>query len=211
MAPAEEDQERALIVLQDRDRIAVGLQDQAIQRIFAAGLTLQGAASLAADPQLRRRIEQAIADLDEAVQIIRDTIFGLEHRLAGRGLRQDILNMFRRLVPAPEISFSGPVDGALPPGACTMLVDMVQEVLDLIGPHFVPTRVAISVSESSHVTAIEAVLSADGEAGGPEHVFPRLRDRAARAGIRLDIQPGADATRFAWHIPLGTPGKAGRP
>jgi two-component system, NarL family, sensor histidine kinase DevS len=79
MAPAKVPQDRDLIVQRDRDRIAAGLQDQVIQRIFAAGLTLQGAASVASDPQVRHRIEQAIADLDHVVQIIRDTMFGLDH------------------------------------------------------------------------------------------------------------------------------------
>jgi signal transduction histidine kinase len=39
---------RELTVLQDRDRIAADLQDKVIQRVFAVGLTLQGAATLTA-------------------------------------------------------------------------------------------------------------------------------------------------------------------
>jgi len=62
----------------DRDRIACKLENEVTQRIFAIGLTLQGAAAVAADPLVRRRIEDAISDTETVIQIIRDTVFGPE-------------------------------------------------------------------------------------------------------------------------------------
>ena len=50
------------------------------------------------------------------LRLIRDTVFGLEQRLRERGLRQEILELCGGLSPAPEVSFAGPVDVALPPG-----------------------------------------------------------------------------------------------
>jgi hypothetical protein len=46
-----QDRLRELSVMEDRDRIAAELRDNVIQRIFAAGLSLQGAADLAAEPE----------------------------------------------------------------------------------------------------------------------------------------------------------------
>ena len=65
-------------MIEDRDRIAADLKDGVIQRIFAAGLTLQGTAGMTTDREVRRRVESAVVDLDQAIQILRDTIFGLE-------------------------------------------------------------------------------------------------------------------------------------
>jgi signal transduction histidine kinase len=62
---------------EDRERIAADQQDQVIQRIFAAGLTFQEAASLTGGPEVRRRVEASVDDLDDVLRSLRDTIFGL--------------------------------------------------------------------------------------------------------------------------------------
>ncbi|HXZ74347.1 MAG TPA: hypothetical protein VEH31_26240 [Streptosporangiaceae bacterium] len=67
-------------VVGERDRHARGIENEVIQRIFAIGLTLQGAAAIAADPLVRDRIENAISDSESLIQMIRDTVFGGEHR-----------------------------------------------------------------------------------------------------------------------------------
>lgn len=51
------------------------LQDAVIQRIFMAGLTLQDAARLTAEPGARWRLEAAVGDLDELIRFIRDALF----------------------------------------------------------------------------------------------------------------------------------------
>jgi signal transduction histidine kinase len=68
---------REVTLLEDRDRIADDLQDQVIQQIFAAGLSLQGSTMLITDPEARRRVASAVDDLDEVIRVLRDSIFGL--------------------------------------------------------------------------------------------------------------------------------------
>jgi hypothetical protein len=111
-----QDRLREASIIEDRDRIASDLRDKVIQEIFAAGLTLESAAMRTADPDTRRRIDRTIDDLDHAVLILRDTVYGLEHRLEGRGLHAEILRLCEELSLTPELSFTGPVDGALNPG-----------------------------------------------------------------------------------------------
>ena len=54
---------RALDLVEDRERIARDLHDTVIQRLFATGLALQGAARLAAPlPEVEQRIQQAVDD-----------------------------------------------------------------------------------------------------------------------------------------------------
>jgi signal transduction histidine kinase len=66
---------RDMAVVQERERIAGELLDTVIQRVFAVGLTLEGAAGLTAKPEARQRIEEAIGDLDTVIRAIRDTVF----------------------------------------------------------------------------------------------------------------------------------------
>lgn len=67
---------RELDVLSDRDRIARDLHDHVIQRLFAVGLSLQGAQTADADGA-SARISGALDDLQEVVQEIRTAIFDL--------------------------------------------------------------------------------------------------------------------------------------
>jgi len=63
------------IAICERDRIAAELHETVIRRVFAAGLALQSAAGITAQPEVRTRVEAAADDLDEVIRIIRDTIF----------------------------------------------------------------------------------------------------------------------------------------
>lgn len=60
-------------ILRECDRIALGMQNEVIQRVFAIGLNLQSTTEITLDPLVRRRVDQAIDDLDHVVHIIRDT------------------------------------------------------------------------------------------------------------------------------------------
>jgi two-component system, NarL family, sensor histidine kinase DevS len=81
-----------LDVVREPDRAAAELQDQVIQAIFAAGLHLQSTAAITVDPLVRRRVEKAIGDLDDIIRVIRDSVFGLDHRLKDHRLRTGIVH-----------------------------------------------------------------------------------------------------------------------
>jgi len=200
-----QDRLREVSIIEDRDRIAGDLQDKVIQRIFAAGLTLQGAAARTTDAGMRRRIEETVDDLDDAVVILRDTVYGLEQRREGRGLRAEILQLCEELQLAPELSFTGPVDGALPPDARAGFMELLREALGLIGQHFVATRIQITASGDSYTATVDARPLAGAAGITAPSEFSGLRDKAARAGIGIDIEPGSDLTRFAWRLPIRTP------
>jgi hypothetical protein len=106
---------RAAEVPHDLDRIAAELQHEVIQRIFSIGLHLESTAAIAIDPQVRSRVEQAINDLDHVIRVLRDAVFGPETRLKDRALRAGIVHLCEQLSPVPDVTFCGPVDGALHP------------------------------------------------------------------------------------------------
>jgi len=196
-----QDRLREITVLEDRERIAADLRDRVIQRIFAAGLALQGAASLTTEREVRRRVESSAEDLDQAVRLVRQAIFGLERGKRGHGLRQEILELCRGLTPAPEITFSGPVDGALHVRARAQLLEMLREALGAAGRVPVPAHVSITAGNGSCLAVVDLPPgkpalndAASGELSG-------LREAAARAGVRIDIEPAPGGTRLAWRFP----------
>ena len=70
-APAE----LARYLSEDHDRIAKGLNDVVIHRIFAAGLDLQAALGLIGDHYGAGKICHAIDELDRAIRDIRDVVY----------------------------------------------------------------------------------------------------------------------------------------
>jgi two-component system, NarL family, sensor histidine kinase DevS len=97
-----EERLRELTIVEDRDRLAAGLQSSVVQRIFAAGLKLQGALPLATGAEVRHRIESLVTDLDDAIRLLRQAIFGLERRLDAGGLRQQVLHLCRPVAGARD-------------------------------------------------------------------------------------------------------------
>lgn len=194
---------RELTLLEDRDRIAANLQHKVIQPIFAAGLALHGAAALTAEPEVSRRIRASVDDLDQALHTLREAIFGLEQGPGRGGLRRNVLDLSGKLSPPPEVTFTGPVDGALPPAVSATLMELLREGLGVIRQQFLPVRIGVAAGDTSHVTTVDAVPRRRApEANGTAAGFSSLQEAAARAGIQMGIEPGLDGTRFAWHVPL---------
>ena len=102
--------------LEDRERIARDLHDIVIQRLFAAGMTLQGAAARVTDPDARSRVERAVDELDATIKEIRTAIFQLQQtsQTSPRTLRARVLDLVGELAPAlgfdPAVRFSGLLD-----------------------------------------------------------------------------------------------------
>jgi hypothetical protein len=66
---------RDIAIIHDGDRAAGEFQDKVIQGVFTAGLTLQDAADLTTELEVRWRIEAAADYLDELIRVIRGTLF----------------------------------------------------------------------------------------------------------------------------------------
>ena len=79
LAEHRQDAER-LAILSDRDRIARDLHDLVIQRLYATGMSLQGAMPLLTRPEAGDRVSTAVDALDETIREIRAAIFSLQSR-----------------------------------------------------------------------------------------------------------------------------------
>ena len=113
-------QQRMLDVLADRDRIAGDLHDHVIQRLFAAGMSLQGIVRRISDPSARGRVSRVVNQLDETVREIRTSIFDLQtvHETEQGSLRRRMLDVVAEASAgtriSPSVRIAGAVDSLVP-------------------------------------------------------------------------------------------------
>jgi signal transduction histidine kinase len=139
LAEARAKQQRAAM-LDERDRIAADLHDQVIQRLFAAGLSLQSVAMSLGRGRATDRILATVADLDATISQIRTTIFELhDQRTSGPdGLRTRLVDVAADAAKAlgfdPSVRFDGPVD-TVPSETADDLVAVMREALTNVARH----------------------------------------------------------------------------
>jgi signal transduction histidine kinase len=140
---------RELSVLEDRERIARELHDGVIQSLFAAGMSLQGAAGMADDAEVERRIENVVTDIDRTIRDLRNFIFGLRPGiLADRQLDQALKELASEFGSRSGVVTVVEVDGEaaseLSAGAGD-LVQLVREALSNVGRHGAATTCRVSL------------------------------------------------------------------
>ena len=79
---ADERTQRAGLVLAEEERIAAELHENVIDRLFQAGITIQGAMRLASGP-LGERLAAAVEHLDGAIREIRRAVFAQQNQAGG--------------------------------------------------------------------------------------------------------------------------------
>lgn len=202
-----------LSLVEDRERIARDLHDTVIQRLFATGLSLQGSLRLAQNPDVVRRIEAAVEDLDLTVRHIRTAIFGLEASRAGghdEGLRSRVISITteasRTLGFDPEVTFAGPVDAQVSDHIGNDLLASLREGLSNVARHASASAVRVAVRIDGDDLLLEVV---DDGVGPPDPAARRgnglanIAERAVRHGGRSELSPGSQkGTRLEWRVPL---------
>ena len=70
--------EVTLLLVRDRDRIAAGMNDLVVRRLFAAGLALETALGLIGDHPGAGKVREAVGELDLAIRDVRNVVFDHE-------------------------------------------------------------------------------------------------------------------------------------
>ena len=65
----------ALLLVQDRDRIAEGMNDLVVHRLFAAGFALETALGLMGGHPGAGKVHEAVGELDLAIRDVRNVVF----------------------------------------------------------------------------------------------------------------------------------------
>ena len=182
-------------LLADRDRIARDLHDLVIQRLFAVGLSLQGAGRLAQVPAVIARINQAVDDIDSTIREIRSVIFELEAvTIAESGLRSRIIDICRQSAEAlgfdPVVRFDGPIDAMVDSSVAEHITAMAREILSNIARHAGAKHAAVDIAFSGreiHLKIVDDGKGFDPEATRTGHGLANLHARAAQIGGVVEI------------------------
>ncbi len=195
---------RELDVLADRDRIARDLHDHVIQRLFAIGLSLQGAKTTDVDGT-SRRISGALDDLQEVVQEIRTAIFDLHGgsvtRLRQR-LEQAVVQMTTDSAVRAALYVNGPLS-VVDPSLADHAEAVVREAVSNVVRHADAATVSVTVAVDDNLT----ITVTDDGCGFPEFTtrsgLSNLAARASECGGGLELGPGpGGGARLVWSAPL---------
>ncbi|MGW4788121.1 GAF domain-containing protein [Streptomyces sp. NPDC004230] len=201
-----------ITLLQDRDRIARDLHDLAIQRLFAAGMTLQSTQRFVDHPEAAERLSRTVDDLDETIKIIRSTIFGLRAHGGGpekAGLRRRVSEAVQAsagtLGFTPALRIEGLVDTDVPGDVADHALAVLGEALSNAarhsGAHCVDVHLRFAGGELT-------LTVADDGCGVPQGVarsgLRNLEERANALGGTLTVGERADGggTRLVWRVPV---------
>ena len=206
-----------LALVEDRERIARDLHDSIVQRLFATGLSLQGAAGLIrsdADAAMQR-VNAAVDDLDLTVKHIRSAIFGLESAI-GRdagSLRRRVLDLAAEsrdmLGFEPTVLFEGQVDSATPDAVAADALATVREGLSNVARHAQASKADVEIAVNAGGNGELLLQITDDGIGPPVANQPRghgLDNMAARAvgrGGSFEIAPCSPrGTQVTWRVPI---------
>jgi len=199
-------QMRELSILTDRDRIARDLHDHVIQRLFAVGLSLQGAIPRARIPEVQQRLTDCVDDLQEVIQEIRTAIFDLHGSTPGSTRLRQRLDEAIAQFASPEVrtttQFVGPlsvVDATLADHAEAVVREAVSNAIR----HSKATTLSVSVTVGDDLV-VEVVDNGEGIAGEiTGSGLANLQKRAQDVGGTFAIESVANSgTTLRWSAPL---------
>jgi two-component system, NarL family, sensor histidine kinase DevS len=210
LGAAAKDREQ-LAVLGDRDRIARDLHDLVIQRLFATGMSLEGALRGMQPPPSADRVHRAVDDLDTTIKEIRSTIFALQSPapFAGEGLRTAIDHAVRSagssLGFSPHLRIEGPLDTLVPQAVGEQLLAVLREALSNATRHAKATAVTVTVTVTDRAVTLAVQDDGTGLApAGRRSGLANLARRASDLGGQFDAHaiPGGEGTIVEWSVPL---------
>ncbi|MCO7222019.1 GAF domain-containing protein [Klenkia sp. PcliD-1-E] len=195
---------RELDVYADRDRIARDLHDVVIQRLFAAGLSLQTLLPRLADAD-RDRLAAVLDQLDGTVRDIRSTIFDLGTPVDA-GLRRRLLDVLAESSGTlrSTLRTSGPVDTRVTGSLAADVLAVVREAASNAARHSRGTTLETTVDVAADHLVVEVVDDGVGpQLEGARSGLRNLEERAAGHGGHLLVRARHDGgTRLRWRVPL---------
>ena len=202
--------ERELNILADRERIAHDLHDHVIQRLFAAGLDLQGSIARSKSPEVNTRLNGTIDELQATIETIRSTIFELQSPSAGgdnfrQRLEKLVVNLTDNSEIAAGVHLSGPlgaVADTLAENALAVTAEAVSNAVRHSGASNLTVRVTIADEFRLEITDDGAGIPVDNRrASGLANM--QWRADNLRGTCQVESAPEG-GTRVRWTVPLIT-------
>lgn len=192
----------------ERERIAHDLHDTVIQRLFALGLTLEGLSPQAEGPDLARKLFSAVDTIDDIIDDLRSTIYGLRHRLGREApVRERIFSvideMQQSLGFAPTLILSGRVETLTDPALIDHLLAVIREALSNTARHADASEARVAIEFRNGAVQLEVT---DNGIGVKENVsrsgLANLADRAVALDGTFEVRRRTPTgTVLRWVVP----------
>jgi signal transduction histidine kinase len=182
-----------------------------IQRLFATGMQLEGAARLIAErpEEASARVHRAVDDLDGTIRELRSTIYGLQAPQDGPpSLRALLLQVVdagtEQLGFAPSLRLDGLLDTLVPPVIGEHLLAVLREALSNAARHAKASAVSVLVAVRDEQLLLEVTDDGVGiPDGGRRSGLTNLQKRAADLGGDLVVNTAEGlGTQLTWRVPL---------
>ncbi|MFL6240266.1 MAG: GAF domain-containing protein [Actinomycetes bacterium] len=198
-----------LSLFADRDRIARDLHDLVIQRLFATGMQLEGAARLIERPEPLERVRKAVDELDLTIREIRSTIYALQAPDLGseHSLRSRIVSLVDEVTEAlgfsPSLRLDGLVDTQVPDLAAEQLLAVLREGLTNIARHAGASKAEVLVVVADELTLTVRDNGVGLAPGGRRSGLSNMAERARELGGTFTADaPPEGGTELVWSVPL---------
>ncbi len=197
-----------LLLHEDRERIAHDLHDLVIQRLFAAGMSLQSVTNLIESPVARDRVLAVTDELDETVRAVRSAIFSIgrhdEFQSLESHLQSVVAERSRHLGFTPDLTMVGELDD-LPAFVSDQLVATLTEAVSNVARHADATDATIRVARSDGSVRLVVRDNGRGIAAPPKPLggLSNLMWRAAELGGSCSVTPAEPSgTELVWQVPV---------
>lgn len=208
LAQHRKDAER-IAVFEDRDRIARDLHDLVIQRLYATGLSLEGASAQIAEPEAASRVSRAVDDLDVTIRDIRSAIFSLHSRSGTRlpALRARIREITEEMTGplgfAPTLRIDGGMDELVPAEVAGHVLNVLREALSNVARHASASQVEVTIGTGAGLALTVRDNGTGMKEGTSRSGLANLEARATQLGgtMRVGPAPGG-GTELDWRVPL---------
>jgi two-component system, NarL family, sensor histidine kinase DevS len=216
-----------LSVYRDRDRIARDLHDLVIQRLYATGMSLEGAVPMITRHEPAYRVTHAVDDLDQTIKEIRGAIFALQVRDADTlsDPRTNIVRLVEEMTAmlgfAPSLRLGAGLRTLNSEEMTEQTLIVLREALSNTARHSGASRADVTVDvDDDGILTVVVTDNGTGIPPGPRRSGLRnLADRAAALGGELRLspaEPGAPrpGTRLEWRVratPAPAAGAGGQP
>jgi signal transduction histidine kinase len=199
---------RQLTIVAERERIAHDLHDHVIQRLFAAGMDLQGTVARARSPEVVDRLNRTLDDLQTIIEEIRTTIFQLKSPTENFGsfrhrIQRVVTDLTQNRDIVTTVRMHGPttaVGGELAEHAEAVTAEAVSNAVR----HSGASRLTVEVSVADMLT-LDIIDNGCGmPADNPRRSgLANMSYRAEQVGGRCEISnPPEGGTRVHWTAPL---------
>jgi len=205
VARAREAQQR-LALFEDRDRIGRDLHDLVIQRLFAIGLSLQSVSRLVADPQVTKRLQVAVEDLDATIRDIRRSIFALGASDEAADIQTEVTRLVERAAATlkfrPSLRLDGPVRTRIDQQTAPHLLAVLGEALSNAARHARASAVEVTLTVADDVRLVVADNGSGVRGEVPESGLLNMRQRAEGLGGSCRVESSSAGTTVSWTVPL---------